>query len=221
MRNPEFGSEKEPDVYHQAERFKNALDKLNFIRQTFFIERGTGVNSSEEEQNKMFQNFELQFIEHILQLVDVSKLDWHPVPEDQEHMENDASGDLIIEPKSYTIIRGENSAMDKEISAQSDKMLEYSVHNGLIEEIILDVNVDLYDEERSGSHPTGLLYPSKHEINDEPASHDHIRLDGYKSKILADVIEYVVQRLDSIYNDPRWHINMDTNNPGKYVIEEI
>jgi hypothetical protein len=221
MRNPEFGSEKEPDVYKQAERFTEALDRLKIIRQSFFIERGQGVDNSEADQNKMFVDFEGQFTEHILQLVDVSRLDWHPIPEHQETMENDATGDLIMEPNSYCVFRGENSAVDEDSLVQSEQSIEYSVIAGRINQTVFDVKIDIYDEERSGSHLSGILFPSKHITDDNPVESEAIELDGYKSKALADTIEYVVDRLSSIYKDPRWHINPDHNNQGKFVIEEI
>ena len=175
----------------------------------------------QDDQDKMFNDFEGQFTEHILQLADVSKLGWHPVPEYQETMENDATGDLILDTNSYRVSRGENSAVDKESLAQSEQNIEYSVIAGQISQTILDVKIDIYDEESSGSHSSSILYPSKHKISDEPVENEASELDGYKSKALADVIEYVVDRLSAIYSDPRWHINPDHNNQGKFVIEEI
>jgi len=221
MNNPEFGNQREPDVYKQAERFIDALDRLKLIRQTFFIERGTGIDISEADQNEMFENFEGKFTEHILQLVDVSKLGWQPVPEYQENMENDPTGDLIMQPDSHRVLRGENSEVDKKSLAQSEQNIEYSVIAGRINQTILDVNIEIYDEERSGSHASSILFPGKHKLDDETVESEPIELDQDKSKALADVIEYVVERLVPIYNDPRWYINQADNNKGKFVIEEI
>lgn len=221
MNNPEFSSEKEPDAYKQAERFTDALEKLKQVRQAFFDERSHGADCSQEDLNEMFNTFEGKFTEHILQLADVSKLGWNPVPEYQETMENNATGDLIIDPYKKIIARAENTAVDEDSLEQSEQSMEYSVKAGLISQTIVDVKIEIYDEVASGSHPNSILFPNKHIISDEPLESEPIELDGYKAKALADVIEYVVDRLSTIYNDSKWYINPADNNPGKYVIEEI
>ena len=220
MRNPEFGGDKEPDAYKQAERFKDALDRLELIRQAFFIERGAGVDVSEEEKNEMFRQFENQFTEHILQLVDTSELGWHPVPEYREHMENEAGADLFLYPEEHRVARGENSLRNGDMLDQSEILYGYIIRNNLISKTI-DTAIDIYDEELAGSHQSGTLYPSKHELEEKPIDEEEIEMKGTESKVLADVLEYVVSRLGSIYADPRWHIVPDGNNHGEYKIEEI
>ena len=238
MNNPESNHNFEPSPIEQAERFKNALGKLDQARQDFLLKNLGDMHITQKDQQELFQRFESMKAEELLSKMDIGELGWFASPQNSIETASDlgGSGDLLIDTQTNEIIRAELTSSNDISSDQLEIDRIYfinplgrlAIKKTITREKLAQRGEPSMDEDLESVLEPRIELSRLHGASPVELSQledDENELDAKTAKTTVDALEKIIDELIGLYHQAGWMINEDTfrskDNHKVYVIERI
>lgn len=206
----------EPNLEDLAQQYGELMGKLHGL-QALFLARHNADNLLGSQEEDMFQRFETDQIELILdELKDKMPIPWKPHPEaiGEGSSDTDASADTYVNPVSKSVVRYEVTAARG--TEQIEIIMTYRINdNGRLEQLITTETEEVPNTLLDVEHPAfqSIELPSGEKINLSNPQEEPIKVEmsPKQAKEFVAMIKEIVTRLGKIYNQSGWQVLLDTD----------